>query len=631
MMPLTPSRWSGVEPGLGKGAVALGGGFKADGSVGYADAQGANSIAVGTGATARGSNSMAFGYEAIAADNSFAMGTNSHASVSDALAIGVDAKATGASALAMGRGAVASGNNTISIGTGNQVNGNNSGAIGDPSIIDGGNSYSVGNNNRISASTQNAFALGNNIYLGTDAAGTTNSDVSGAVAMGDQSQVLVLGGVALGQNSTARRTAADGSTPYQNANASVAATRATLGAVSIGNTDPTGTNHSYRQLTNVAAGTEDSDAVNVAQLKAVNALAGSGHVVRVEPGNGTATSNASSDCSPSTSTPCATTIGAGDTATYVAGSNMALAQAGNKVTLSVSATPRFDSIEVASAAGTGTTITPTGLSIAGGPSMTSMGIDAGSQVISRVAPGTAGDHAINLGQLQAVSTVAGTSIHVQANATGTGVVHGSINALVGVGGTAFFTAGDNMVLNQSGSAIAMAVSPTPSFQSVTAGSVSVAGGGPSLRSAGIDAGQAAIRNVADGQISATSIEAVNGRQLYATQQALQNLNNVTSAGYQLTTSATGTGVVQGSTVSNVGPATIVETVAGNNMVVTQTAPVWPMPSATTRSSKASPWATPQSTPTESPSKVAPASRKRVLTPTTLPSVTWQTAWPQEMP
>lgn len=200
-----------------------------------------------------------------------------------ATAIGFQANAQGDNAIALGKGATATGNDSISIGTGNQVTGNRSGAIGDPSIINGANSYSVGNNNTIGATTNNAFVLGNNVNLGADAQGNTTNNVSGAVALGNKTSVNVAGGVALGENSVANRaglganvtvstTTAD---PSQNQvyalpqsttadrDAIIATATNTAGAVSVGSA--TGGN---RQITNVAAGSADSDAVNVAQLKA---------------------------------------------------------------------------------------------------------------------------------------------------------------------------------------------------------------------------------------------------------------------------------------------------------------------------------------------------------------------------
>ena len=117
--------------------------------------------------------------------------------------------------------------------------GNNSGAFGDPSIIDGRNSYSVGNNNTVDS--DDTFVLGNSV----------TQTVAGSVVLGTGSGAITGAGI-LGFGATG--------------NAAIMATTSTTGAVAVGNA----ANGVYRQVTGVAAGTADSDAVNVSQLKAVN-------------------------------------------------------------------------------------------------------------------------------------------------------------------------------------------------------------------------------------------------------------------------------------------------------------------------------------------------------------------------
>ena len=194
--------------------------------------------------SAGGDNSTAIGVNAIiqeGADSTVALGHNTEASANatNSVVIGKDSQVAGQSSIAIGNGAQALGNQSISIGTGNIVNGNNSGAFGDPSIINGDNSYSVGNNNTINSN--DTFVLGNNVtstvggsvVLGTGSAARTGAGVAGYLAAG---------------------------------NAAITATTSTTGAVAVGDA----ANGIYRQVTGVAAGTADSDAVNVSQLKAVS-------------------------------------------------------------------------------------------------------------------------------------------------------------------------------------------------------------------------------------------------------------------------------------------------------------------------------------------------------------------------
>ena len=201
-------------------------------------------LGVTNDSSAGGDNSTAIGVNAIiqeGADSTVALGHNTEASANatNSVVIGKDSQVTGQSSIAIGNGAQALGNQSISIGTGNIVNGNNSGAFGDPSIINGDNSYSVGNNNTINSN--DTFVLGNNV----------TSTVGGSVVLGTGSAARTGAGVA-GYGATG--------------NAAITATTSTTGAVAVGDA----TNGIYRQVTGVAAGTADSDAVNVSQLKAVS-------------------------------------------------------------------------------------------------------------------------------------------------------------------------------------------------------------------------------------------------------------------------------------------------------------------------------------------------------------------------
>jgi len=105
----------------------------------------------------------------------------------------------------------------------------------------------------------------NTVTIGSSDAGTTTT-VNDAVAIGHNTEVTAEGGVALGSGSKA--TVAAGGIGYDvktgAASTETGATwKATSSAVSVGDV----ANNVTRQITSVAAGTDDSDAVNVAQLK----------------------------------------------------------------------------------------------------------------------------------------------------------------------------------------------------------------------------------------------------------------------------------------------------------------------------------------------------------------------------
>lgn len=105
----------------------------------------------------------------------------------------------------------------------------------------------------------------NTIVFGTSKAGTTTK-VSDAVILGTEANATVAGGVALGAKSIA--TTDKGAVGYDPSTTAASTEtsptwKSTAAAVSVGDRD----NKITRQITNVAAGTQDTDAVNVAQLK----------------------------------------------------------------------------------------------------------------------------------------------------------------------------------------------------------------------------------------------------------------------------------------------------------------------------------------------------------------------------
>ncbi|MCZ6171944.1 YadA-like family protein [Campylobacter ureolyticus] len=192
------------------------------------------------------------------------------------VAIGIQAEVgqNAKDAIAIGTGSQANGKNTIAIGVGNIVNGENSGAIGDPSMVEADGSYSVGNSNTVSLGANGSFILGNNV--------TIEKDAKQALALGEKTKVSVASGVALGSDSVANRITnlqgyiPDGATADQE-KAIKATSKGSLGVVSVGETSADGkTVKASRQITGVAAGTQDSDAVNVAQLKVVQKVANQG-------------------------------------------------------------------------------------------------------------------------------------------------------------------------------------------------------------------------------------------------------------------------------------------------------------------------------------------------------------------
>ncbi|MGP5212396.1 YadA-like family protein [Psychrobacter immobilis] len=202
--------------------------------------------ALGTQAKAIGQSSVAIGAAAYSNGNtSLALGRQSAATADFAQAIGNVSSATGQGSLAVGHSALASGKRGIAIGS---TDFENAGTVADQANV----GY------RANGQTQ---AVGSDtIAFGSNAKATADN----SLAFGVGSRSNAVNGIALGSNSIANRAGgASGFVPVGADSSVIQATDSvTLGAVSVG----TGAAGGNRQIVNVAAGSSDSDAVNVAQL-----------------------------------------------------------------------------------------------------------------------------------------------------------------------------------------------------------------------------------------------------------------------------------------------------------------------------------------------------------------------------
>ena len=197
-------------------------------------------------------------------NSQIAIGRDNEATNLDAIAIGRETKASGSGATVIGARAEASGNNAIAIGQSGE---------GSPKVIASGvNAIAIGMQSQ--ATGESAIAEG----PGSRAAGkygvalgrTTKANAEAATALGNAAEANIANGVALGSSSiTTTDKGVVGYNPsdpherkYTRLTGNVQT--ATTAAVSIGNGSTL-----TRQLTGLAAGTADTDAVNVAQLKNV--------------------------------------------------------------------------------------------------------------------------------------------------------------------------------------------------------------------------------------------------------------------------------------------------------------------------------------------------------------------------
>ena len=119
-----------------------------------------NATAIGNNAKAKGTNSMAMGFGSLADKvNTIALGNGSQALADNAIAIGQGNKADGVDAIALGNGSQSRGLNTIALGTASNATGDKSLALGSNSIANGINSVALGADSI--ADLDNTVSVGN--------------------------------------------------------------------------------------------------------------------------------------------------------------------------------------------------------------------------------------------------------------------------------------------------------------------------------------------------------------------------------------------------------------------------------------------------------------------------------------
>lgn len=200
---------------------------------------------------------IALGNDAKVNGGSMAIGDQSEATQASAMGIGRKAKATGNASIAIGSSAEASATHSASFGAGAIASGQHGLALGTTATASAEGSTALGWNSQATGNLAQAF--------GTESSATA----SNSAAIGYLANATAEGGVAIGSHSSAVRGTGSGydfATKATSTQTS-AAWRSSYGAVSVGATDDNGTVTGSRQITGVAAGAEDTDAVNVAQLK----------------------------------------------------------------------------------------------------------------------------------------------------------------------------------------------------------------------------------------------------------------------------------------------------------------------------------------------------------------------------
>ena len=346
----------------------------------------------------------------------------------------------------------------VSFGHENKVIGSNSGggqrglALGNYLTVKGEEAVAVGTN--ASATADWAIAMGKN----------SKAEKETAMAFGYDSHAKVAGGVALGSWSVVDTAAGvsgyDPSTKAASTDTS-AAWKSTVGAVSVGDASKGIT----RQITGVAAGAADTDAVNVAQLKKVEATAAAAKTNVTAGDNVTVTHDSTTNTYKVSAKDTYTTGGTYDAAT-------------KKIKFTQNDPSKNYEVDVSGLVGSG-----------GTGSLTFAG-DTGS--------------AITKNSGETLQITGGATEVAAANNIGVVSENGKLNLKlaknIDLGSDGSIKTGDTKMDNKG-----LAIQ-----------------GGPSVTKGGIDAGSKKITHVAAGEISATSTDAVNGSQLQAVKNDVQN-------------------------------------------------------------------------------------------------------------
>ncbi|MDE3324276.1 hypothetical protein N6G99_18425, partial [Acinetobacter nosocomialis] len=409
-----------------------------------------------------------------------------------------------------------------------------------------------------------------------------------------------------GTNTTAVYDPATNTYKY-NVNDNIALTNA--GSLTVGNTKvdnngltitggpsvtTAGINAGNQKITNVAAGTisaTSTDAVNGSQLNTTNQ-----NVTTAQNTANTAVTNAAAaqatadkglNFSVNGGTP--DNVKLGEIVNFADGTNTTAVYDPATNTYKYNVNDNIALTNAGSLTVGNTKVDNSGLTITGGPSVTTAGINAGNQKITNVAAGTNATDAVNVSQLGAITTAANTRTDALGISTasnlGGGAVYNSVTGAVSspiytVNGSNLNNVGDaitaldkgwtlqsnganagavkagdsvdigtvagesNLKVTKTGNKIQYGLNRDLNIDSVTAGDSKLdtngltIAGGPSVTKSGINVANQKITNVAAGTISASSTDAVNGSQLDATNQ------NVTTAQNTANTAVTNAAAAQ---------------------------------------------------------------------------------------
>ncbi|ABM44568.1 Vomp family autotransporter [Bartonella bacilliformis] len=522
-------------------------------------ASGNYSTAFGAGATTNGGGAQAYGVSALAKGQAtIAMGVGAEAWDTSAVAVGGRAVALGKNSVALGTKAKASGDYGVALGTEALAKQRGSIAIGGDipqeendqgkrfgAMVEAENAIAIGVRSYASEDSKEAVAIGLSAQVRDEAGialgrgAVVRQGGSAGVAIGASAHVIADTGVALGTASIASTehnvsgyNPATGATTKSSDHVWVS----TRGAVSIGDVSQKVT----RQITGVAAGSEMTDAVNVAQLKALRETIDKGWMLTVNGADATPVGADGLDFSvenPNLDTP-----------------NLSIVRSGNKLTFDLA-----EHIQVGRITTGLSSLSNAGLVIKGcndgtacknGPSVTAGGINAGDKTLTGVADAVLDNDAVNFSQLKALKETVDKGWML--------TVNGSDATPVGADGADFSVGSSNLVITKDNkNKLTFDLAKDINVNSIKVGKISLDNnsvmieGGPQISADGADFASKNIRGVADGVLDG---DAVNFSQLKA-------LKETVDKGWMLT--------VNGADATPVGADGADFSVGSSNLVITK--------------------------------------------------------------
>ena len=365
----------------------------------------------------------------------------------------------------------------------------------------------IGSSNKVYNATMSQV-IGDNRYLtGADRSVVIGSADSNAtqmtsddiVAIGYNSYATVAGGAAFGSGSVAGTAAGyagyDPLTNLLSLNTSPA-WKSTRGAVSVGDVSKGIT----RQITGVAAGTQDTDAVNVAQLKKVVFAQQNATQPNIKAGNGIQVIKTSDGTYTISANITGTTSETGHTSASVGNTTAA----GTNTKTAVTTHSNLAAQDTAGTAGTGNTGTSSA--------------NSGGTTILPITPDS--NTSVENGEVVVIKNVT--------DPTNFKADDGNSASISPKGTLSILGDSTNTETSISGDSLKVTLKKDITVDSVKAGNTTINNdgvtikGGPSMTAGGINAGGRKVTNVAPGEISASSTDAVNGSQIHELKGSITN-------------------------------------------------------------------------------------------------------------